>query len=291
MEISPLEAGKILGGLKKLHGDLGKFVKSQSYSPGVGSKAACELAEKFGTEFLHAVQSKGGIQRENTADHVTALLKTLGEPIETVAPWTCVRAALEMSTLSSWFLEPNITVQERVARGFAHRFQGLVEQQKFSKCAGLDSQSVGRRIEKVEADAMALGFPKMVDGRGSRIGIGRLMPSKTDLIDEVFKKAETYRLLSALAHGHDWAIQAMSFRVVPDMKVEPAGDGVHLNVIEKAISPNALAYLGILAAEVLSRPIWFQAIYYGWDNRPLVDIFERNFDCMGASKQVRCWQS
>lgn len=285
------EVGKMRSGLEQLRHDLAQFLQASGYSPNRDSKAAKELAESSPSDFLHTVQCQGAFQNEIAADHLTAFLKTLAEPVETIAPWTCVRALLEMSALASWFLDSTIDMRERVARGFAHRFEGLTEQAKFSKSADLDSATARKRIDKVEADAIALGYARVLDRKGNRIGIARKMPSATQLIAEVHNQEETYRLLSAFAHGHPWAIQTVSFQLVPNKKVEPAGDGIQLHVIQKTVSLNATAFLALLAAEVFSRPFWHQCIYYGWDRNLLKDVLERNFDQIGVNDKKRFWRN
>lgn len=278
-------------GLKQLRYDISQFLQSAGYSPDANSQASKELADSPKPEFVHAVQCQGAFQNEIAADHLTAFLKTITNPVETIAPWACARSLLETSALASWMLDSTIGMRERVARGFAHRYEGLEQQVKFSESAGLDSNNARKRIDKVEADAIALGYARVLDRHGKRIGIARRMPSTTDLINDVHHKADTYRLLSAFAHGHHWAIQTVAFKLVPDKKVEPAGDGIKLSVITKAVSLNGTAYLALLAAEVFTRPFWQQCIYYGWDKNALEGILERNFDQIGAAEKIRHWRT
>lgn len=290
-EVTVEQIEKMRSGLKQLRDDLSQFLQLAGYSPAAKSQAANELASCPKPEFVHTVQCQGAFQIEIAADHLTAFLKTITNPVETIAPWACARSLLETSALASWMLDPAIDMRERVARGFAHRYEGLEQQVKFSASAGRDSKSNRQRIDKVEADATALGYDRVLDRRGKRIGIARQLPSTTELIQEVHRKADIYRLLSAFTHGHHWAIQQMSFKVIPDKKIEPAGDGIKLSIITKAVSLNGTAYLVLLAAEVFTLPFWRQCNYYGWDKAALEDILERNFDQIGASKKIRHWRT
>ena len=284
------EIKRMRSGLSRLRQDVSSFLKESGYSPRKGSKADQELSSGLSREFLHTVQCQGSFQNELAADHLTAFVKTIQQPMETVAPWNCVRAILESTALAGWFLNPQVEAMERVARGFAHRYEGLMEQAKFSRSAGLDTAQLSKRIDKVESDALALGFQRILSRKGERIGIARKMPSATQLIEDVFKMGESYRLLSAFAHGHFWAIQQVSFSLVPGKKIEPAADGIKLHVIEKSVSLNAVGYLGMTAAEAISRPIWDQCVYYGWDRDRLQETLDRAFDLMGASQKIRCWK-
>lgn len=261
-QVTVEEVGKMRDGLKQLRNDLSQFLQSAGYSPAPDSQASRELTECQKAVFVHTVQCQGAFQSEISADHLTAFLKTIAPPVETIAPWACVRSLLETSALASWMLDPAIGMRERVARGFAHRYEGLEQQVKFTESAGRDSKSARQRIDKVEADATALGYERVLDRRGKRIGIARRMPSTTELVQEVHHKADTFRLLSAFTHGHHWAIQQMSFKLIPDKKIEPAGDGIKLSVIAKSVSLNGTAFLALLAAEVFTRPFWRQCIYW-----------------------------
>lgn len=290
IQITVERLGVIRSALSELHSNIASFVQSAGHSATEGSLAASDLAGFSVPEHVHTVHCLGSLLNEIAADHLTAFLKTISEPAETVAPWNCVRALLESSALASWFFDPKIDVRERVARGFAHRYEGLVQQMRFSAFEKLTQENVKRRIDEVENKAVSLGYNRVQDRNGKRIGIARVMPSATEFIGAMHDEEGFYRLLSAIAHGHGWATQNLSFKLDRSKKVEPAGDGVQLHVIRKALSLNGVAMLGCTSAEAFCRGFWFQCIYFGWSKKQLADIFERSFDRMGMLDRRRFWR-
>src|SRR5574341_767357 len=140
-----------------------------------GSKAAKELAEFSRPESIGTAYSQGIVLIEVAADYVFAVTRTLTEPAETIAPWACVRGVLETSALSMWLLDTGINANERVKRSLAFRYEGLDQQKKFAQSTdgNIDPQIIISRIDEVEQIALELGFDKVTDKRGKRIGIGQ----------------------------------------------------------------------------------------------------------------------
>src|SRR5215469_13492301 len=110
--------------LNALHDEVGRFLESHGNRPAPGSKLAAEMtvfrADEVMCAYLH-----GSLLIQIVADQLTALTKTITEPVQTIAPWTCLRALLESAALSAWLLEPDIGGKVRVQRSLAHRHEGL----------------------------------------------------------------------------------------------------------------------------------------------------------------------
>ena len=102
-------------------------------------------------------------------------------------------------------------------------------------------------------------------------------------------KEEMYRLLSAVTHGHDWAIRALSFSPVPKGDLRPYVGGAPVTMYKKTLDVDKLALLGFTAAEALARPVWDECNYAGWDKGRLIGVFERTFDDLQAAPGVRFW--
>ena len=94
------------------------------------------------------------------------------------------------------------------------------------------------------------------------------MPSATEVISLMLDEEEMYRLLSAVTHGHDWAIRGLGFRPVPKSDLRPDVGGVPVTMFEKQVDVAKLALLGLIAAKAFARPVWDQCNYAGWDNEP-----------------------
>jgi hypothetical protein len=65
------------------------------------------------------------------------------------------------------------------------------------------------RIDELDRFAISLGYPPVVDSKGKRKGICQRMSNATDMIEETLGLGNKYRMLSAVAHGHWWAIMGI----------------------------------------------------------------------------------
>lgn len=225
---------------------------------------------------------------EAAADHLIAFVDLLAEPSKTVAPWTCVRALLESSAIGLWFLSPDVDVGERVARCFAFRYVGFVQQMKFFNASTESSRidEVRRRMSKVEKDALSLGYPKLVDKKGNMNGIAKHMPSITSLIGATLDRESEYRLLSAVAHGHHWATQQTSFRVVD----VPDARGNSEKALEKYVHPDFVLFAGSIAVTAFSKVNWNLWRLYGWNLKELEELLDVTFDQLRYSAKLRFWK-
>ena len=136
------------------------------------------------------------------------------EPVETFAPWVCVRSVLEASAIASWLLTPDINAEERAKRSFAFRYEGLSQSVMFMRAAKINQSEIDdklKRIVEVENQAVACGLERLVDKKLKRNGIGMQMPKVTELVKQVFDDESTYRLLSGMAHAHNWALLNLSY--------------------------------------------------------------------------------
>jgi hypothetical protein len=269
--------------LYDLHEKSGHFLNECGYKPSETSIAAIELNTFQEPEHIKTVYAQGDSLIEVAADHLVAFTRTITEPVQTMAPWTCVRAIIESGALASWLLDPGIDVRIRVQRSFAFRYEGLAQQVKFGRASGTDQDTTKaiERISVVEDAALKLGFPQIQNRRGKRIGIAQQMPSTTQLVDEVLGEEATYRLLSAIAHAHHWALQKSSFR-----KIDSKDD----HIFEKNLEPVAAAFLCIKAADSFSKPVWRKCQLFGWDIKRLEGIFSSTYNSLGVNPTGRFWE-
>ena len=99
-----------------------------------------------------------------------------------------------------------------------------------------------------------------------------------------------YRLLSAITHGHDWAIRGLGFRPVPQSYLRSYVGGVPVTMYEKQVDVDKLVLLGLTAAKAFARPVWDQCNYAGWDNQRLIDVLDSTVDKLGAKSSERFWR-
>ena len=116
------------------------------------------------------------------------------------------------------------------------------------------------------------------------------MPSVTDLIGTILGEEEHYRLLSAVAHGHHWALQQLSFSRAPDFDTASALSGARLTGLAKAANVTAFALFVLVSARAFARTVWYQALYLGWDRMRLRELLEEIFDRLGSSNELRFWR-
>jgi hypothetical protein len=291
MSIGPAYLLEMRGALTKLHHDAGQFIQGYGSVPVVGSQAENEKTTFARPQSIVTAWSLGTQLIEFGGEHVTAFVKTVTEPIEVIACWTCVRSMLESCALSAWLLDPLIDARTRVGRVFAHRYEGLKQQLKFGRFIGRSAAEISaeeNRIDAVEQDVLNLGYPRVLDRNGKRIGFCQQMPSTTDMIDTVLNEGKNYRMLSAIAHGHHWAINGLCYKPV-------VGDtdfgGVPAKVFEKTDNLTGIVLLGLCAMKALARPLWNQCHYFGWDSLRLEESLEKVADILQAAPAVRFWRS
>ncbi len=237
--------------------------------PITDSQAAKELAEFSRPESIGTAYSQGTVLIEVAADYVMAFTRTLIEPAHTIAPWACVRGALETSALAMWILDIKIDAYERVKRSLAFRYEGLEQQAKFALATKsvISPQQITPRIDQIEQVALRLGLTRVIDRKGNRIGVGQKMPSTTQLVAEMLNKEEIYRLLSAMVHAHPWALQHFGF--IQTHQNQMIFNNVKGAYFEKHISPDSIGFLCVESVTNLFQSLLMNFKLFGWDARPL----------------------
>ena len=269
---------RMVKAIEVLHDAAGQFLNDSGLKPSSNSQAVLELSTFRRPESLETVYSQGTILVEVVADQLIAFTKTVTEPVQTIAPWSCLRAVIESSALANWLLDPSIDAKARVQRSFAFRYEGLSEEAKFLR-ASKDEPSRNKiisRIDEVEQNALELGYSKIEDKNGKRCGIGQTMTSLTDIITDTLKEEAIYRLLSAMTHAHPWAVQQLGFRQIKKegspTNLDP-GSLSNLKLFEKHLEPPCVASLCRKAVEVFSKPTISESKLFGWNTERLKGFF------------------
>jgi len=282
-------ARSMLDAIPKLHDAIVAFRKDQSRSVFADSPATRETNAFPDPEIIRTGLSQGYAHIDVAGDHLIAFTRTLTEPVQTFAPWACVRCVLETGALAAWFLDPSIDAHERAKRSFAFRFEGLTHEIKFlnsikAKPDRIDS--LEKRIEETESAANRLGFQSLRDKNGKRNGIGMVMPSITGLISQVLRDEPTYRLLSAMTHGHHWALLQLGYR--RDESDDGKSDYAR---ITQHISGSSVGYLSSHALKAYLRPVWYRSHLNGWDLERLRHIADSAYDSMRLNEKDRFWRT
>lgn len=272
----------------RLHDDIASYSNDHLGKNFPEAPATAEAKAYPDPEMIAIADSQGRMLVDVAADHLIAFTKTMTDPVQTFAPWVSVRGVLEASAIAAWIMDPTINSKERVGRSLALRHEGLSESVKFLRAAKVDQAEIVRaekRIDEVEASAIRVGFTKVQDKNRKRIGIGRRMPSVTQLISQVFNEEPTYRLLSAMTHGHSWALQKLGYTIHED-------DGVSSHVkLKQHVSPDSVGYLSVKTLRAFVRPVWYKSRRNGWDLDRLRVVLESAFNVMEINDQERFWRA
>ncbi len=288
-----LDLQKLMGSVANLHDQIGQFINKTNSQPAPDSYVMNERYSFPREESVMTAHSQGWLLCEAAADQLMGLTKLLTEPVQTIAPWTSVRALIEASGLAAWLLNPNIDVATRVQRSFAFRFDGLNEQVKFLRALGneIELAKAISRIDYVEQLALELGYPKF-EKEGKRIGIGQIMPSITEIVRQELDQEAVYRLSSAMIHAHGWAISQLSFKKLEEATVvvnDENGNSFAVTALAKHMDPTSVIYLSQNSVICFARSVWFQSLLFGWDLDILRNILNENFDAMSIVESKRFW--
>jgi hypothetical protein len=289
------DLARMIEQLHILHDSIGQLIESQGTQPVRDSKAYIELHSYVRPESVITAYSQGSILFEVSADQLMAFAKTITEPAQAIAPWTCVRAIIEASALASWLLASSIDAATRVMRSLAFRYEGLSQQEKYLRSLHdeLNQKKVVALIDKVEQHAIELGFSKVVDKNGRRRGIGQIMPPITDIVCETIKEEESYRILSAMTHAHPWALLILSFRRVASENTVFTGGGdqdVVVRALEKNLKLESVISLCHKAIICFAKPVWDKFQLFGWDQNHLQELLENTFNVFQVNEDRRFWR-
>lgn len=267
--MSRKKALKSIAAVNEFMEETGALWNQHEHKPSPISQASRELAEFIRPESVGTAFSQGAMLIEAAADHAFTVIKTLTEPAGTISPWACARAVLETSALSIWFFDTSINVDERVRRSFAFHYEGLYQKKMFMQSTKgmFDAQAIDLQIDEIEKISLRLGFAKVVDRNGKRIGVGQQMPSITKLVTTMLNKEQEYRLLSAMTHAHPWALQHFGFIKTQDNQI--IFENVKGSHFEKHLSPESILFLCVDSINNLFSSLLMNFNLFGWDPKPL----------------------
>ncbi|MEZ6104339.1 MAG: hypothetical protein R3E01_35820 [Pirellulaceae bacterium] len=260
-------------------------VRAWPAAPATDSVAAKEAIST--SRFVMMAASHAALSIEDGGDHLIGLTKLVVEPATATACFTCIRSMLESCAIGAWLVDPNIDQTKRQARVFAFRRSGMIECRKFASCNANTVMEVefGKKIILLEQEATAEGFSLSVPP-DSKSGIGIKMPGATEMIRDVLGLDENYRLLSGIAHGHQWARQIMYKQTGP---AQVAGtQGVLLTKTLSTVSFMLIIQSGFLA---LTKLLWNRSCFWGINTDQLEELVETAADRLQIKVHNRFWRS
>ena len=255
-----------------MRGTLSRFLAAQSAYTGAQPKAPAEQSfayleeglsrrpESTRTAFCTAL-----LLHDLAVEHGRLFLRGLDERLP-LAVCSSVRVVLENTALALWLLDLSIGAPQRIYRVFRYRYRGLDQQRRIRVDRGKDTRAIEAKIRRLGEEASDLGVP--VGEKGGLPTLARL-PAYTDLIARRDKSfGVLYRVLSAIQHGHDWAIREWCYEIGE----RTAGtDGNASSETTKIVHPQYMA----LASSSIVVDLWSlvlqMAAFMGWD----IDLYFR----------------
>jgi hypothetical protein len=257
-----------------------------------GSQAEVESATFPDAEAARTAYAPASLAITVAGDNMFAIGRALTEPVLTVAPWVLARAVLESASVAAWLLDPKIDARTRVSRSMSLRLKHLRDELTYVRSA-LDRRPVAKQaltvaiptvenqINGLSMVAQKRGITLRQDSRGNLIGFPDAVPAFTVLADNL-GEADTYRLLSGLAHGRSWAVMALATR--------SAGVVAGVPMIEQNLSANSALFIISAAAEWFSKPVWNYVLLNGWDLGRLTGVLEEAYDQLHMVDDTRFWR-
>ena len=276
-----------ISAIRSLIDDSAQIINQYNSEPTIDSLAIQERNSFPNKELIKDVHYRGNLSIEAAGDHLMVFADSISEPAKTVAPWTCVRGLLESCALAVWFLDPMIDSRTRVGRCFAFRYSGFIEQIKFFQVEKQHAQitKVNQRIKKVENDAIALGYPQLLNKKGEIYAIAQHMPSIIELIGTTLDREGEYRLLSGVAHGHHWAISQFGYRVSEEIL-----DGQSVKAFVKYLHPESVVFSVNIVVTSFAKVFWCLGMLYGWERKEFIGLLDRTYDKLSYNDQSRFWR-
>ena len=266
---------------------VGSFANRQGLEipPKDGSLGAREIAQIKSCpsdEAFETICSQAWLLIEAAGDYLYAVPRLLEEPAMAVAPFASARGVLEGSSEVLWLLDSHIESYVRVARSLALRYRGLAEEAKFAMAWGNADQSAHAhsRIAHVVEIATARSVEVRKTKQGQTIGVGPLIPVKTELARVYLAAEPEYRLLSAVAHSQGAFLLSSSFR-----RSERPG------FVVKSLDPKMAMYLLYKPMTWFARAAWEYYTYVGWNNRELTALMENAFKAVGLKDKEWFWKN
>src|SRR5690349_12524344 len=85
--------------------DVSAYLQQFGAGPGPAAQALAEIAVFPRAESVRTAGGQGAVLVDVAADHIVSFIRSVTEPVLTIAPWSCVRAVLEASAIAAWLLD------------------------------------------------------------------------------------------------------------------------------------------------------------------------------------------
>ena len=256
------------------------LVNAINHEPAPGSIAESELDCHLRKTSIKTAQDQSYLVLESAADYMSGLVKTLSEPVETVAPWSLSRGVMECSAISIWLGRPDISSQERVCRSLAFRLNGLHEQNRLKKNVPEAVGPLEESYKKLLETANEVGVEIKLNSKGIPTKIGTHFPSSTDLCVSELGESSIYRILSAMTHSQPFAIQQLSLR-----HLRPSDNDPDRVDNEKFLSNESVAFMCSFAGRSFLRAFSARLKYFGYLKEEIIRTLRKSADKLPLNEE------
>ncbi|HET8864713.1 MAG TPA: hypothetical protein VFM80_03375 [Gracilimonas sp.] len=250
------------------------LINAYNHEPVENSVADIELNSFKRPVSIKTAQDQSYMLLESASDYMYCLIKSLTEPVETIAPWSLTRSILEASALSIWIGNPYLSAEDRVNRSLALRLDGLQEQDRLAKNEPTIDGPSKEQFIKLLSLAEELGAETKVKN-GIPTKLGTHLPSITDLCGSELNDPKVYRILSSMAHSQAFALQQLGFQIIG-----PSEDDSERFDAEKNISNISIAYLCQHAGRAYIRTLCARLKYFGYLTSEVVKMIRNRAEIL-----------
>jgi hypothetical protein len=138
----------------------------------------------------------------------------------------------------------------------------------------VEEKRIIEQLKKVEQIGLNLDVAKIKVIRGRKQVVFNLpMPPETEIISSMLDSEANYRLLSAMVHGHSWALQPLSFSKVGETR--EIFTNIQGKSVEKHLDYSHVGSLCMISITSLSHAILMKFKLFGWNARPMAIAIDK----------------
>jgi len=270
--------------LGKIITESASIINAMGNVPLEDSIADLELKNYKRIKSIKTAHDQAYQRMETAADLMSCLIKSLTEPVETVAPYVLTRGVLESSAYSTWLGRPDISADERVNRSLAMRLKNLREQTLLSEAEPQINGPSQEKYENLASIAKELNAEiKTKNGRLTMVGTQ--LPVPTVICESELREGATYRILSGVSHSRSFAIQQLCFRTIG-----PSDQDADRLDSEKFIPPMLVAILFVQAGKAFLTALCARLKIYGFLTREVIQMLRKHSDVLELKEEYfrRC---
>lgn len=181
-----------------------------------------------------------------------------------LAAFSCYRTYLETAALCAWLSDPSIDAIERHARQLTYRANEQIYLiQPFKKEADFEAlrKTMVDRLQDFAKEAMEYRISPVLDTKNNIIGIGKVIPNFSALINKYFDLKPIYSYLSNIIHGHQAEMTTAGGKVGEEVII----DGMVRVKINTEPNPEFIKQLEIslrISFLIVCTNIW---VLFGWE--------------------------